>query len=268
MKHAACSVICACKMKIYCSEECKYNDSHTQSCGNYYQEQKNEIADNFVRNDSFNGNNNEPNKISRQNSLMLNRNNSFNGNGNGNNADQIINSENPFARSLLEEPGGKIDVDKIIRERYLEDFGNLGNLENGNNRNFENFGNGYNKNLDNGNYNQINFKNNNFNNSGVMGKFGLVGLENLGNTCYMNSALQCLSHVSSLTKYFLENSFEMEKMKRNGYNSKEISIIQNYSLLIRKLHRENFSIFKPQSFKALIGNINSNVKRFKFLNFF
>jgi ubiquitin carboxyl-terminal hydrolase 4/11/15 len=32
---------------------------------------------------------------------------------------------------------------------------------------------------------------------------GVMGLNNLGNTCYMNSAIQCLSNIAPFREYFM-----------------------------------------------------------------
>lgn len=49
---------------------------------------------------------------------------------------------------------------------------------------------------------------------------GIVGLQNLGNSCYMNSALQCLSAVQVLREFFLSMQFLKELNEENVLGSK------------------------------------------------
>lgn len=44
---------------------------------------------------------------------------------------------------------------------------------------------------------------------------GVVGLVNLGNTCYFNTAIHCLSHTAPLLDYFMSRVYEKEINKSN-----------------------------------------------------
>ena len=50
---------------------------------------------------------------------------------------------------------------------------------------------------------------------------GLCGLQNLGNTCYLNTAVHCLSHSLPLTWYFLSDQY-LEDM---GEEEKEEDVL-------------------------------------------
>ncbi|CAG9325083.1 unnamed protein product [Blepharisma stoltei] len=104
--------------------------------------------------------------------------------------------------------------------------------------------------LPNGNTATNNHNNNHANSNGkaVLSSRGLVGLQNLGNTCFMNSGLQCLSNTHNLTEYFLTGKYIKDINSKNPLGSGG-KLVREYADLVKEIWSDSSKIISPWDFK-------------------
>lgn len=89
-------------------------------------------------------------------------------------------------------------------------------------------------------------------------KKGLCGLVNLGNKCFLNSILQCLSNTLKLTDYFLSNKYLEDDPDNHNKKKEEYYLILSYVNLLTNIWETN-QLIKPKSF---VENISKVVKKY------
>ncbi|XP_054015597.1 ubiquitin carboxyl-terminal hydrolase 8-like isoform X1 [Hylaeus anthracinus] len=80
---------------------------------------------------------------------------------------------------------------------------------------------------------------------------GITGLKNLGNSCYMNSIIQCLSNTTQLAKYFTDNLYT-DDLNTND-DSTQGQVVEEVAQVIKALWRGQYKSISPHDLKIAVG---------------
>ena len=87
----------------------------------------------------------------------------------------------------------------------------------------------------------------------------------MGNTCYMNSILQCLSHTPILRQYFTSRSYlnDINAEAPCGHGGKLAQVFANLINDLWNPERKQRSAVAPKDFKRVLGKLRDQVRERK-----
>ena len=81
---------------------------------------------------------------------------------------------------------------------------------------------------------------------------GQIGGHNLGNTCFMNSSIACISNCTELTYYFLKGDYLKDINEENDLGMRG-EVAREWGKLLEEYWVKNTSVGDPSDFKRTIG---------------
>ena len=83
-------------------------------------------------------------------------------------------------------------------------------------------------------------------------KDGLVGLQNLGNTCYMNSAMQVIANIKFIHEYFIRHKMHEKQMNLRNPLGFQGKLVHAFAMLLERMWSQR-GVVVPRNFKQTLG---------------